>query len=143
MNTSIFTLHFTRDFQIRMIRIQTRNCSCPDYTSFYFVPGNEQPHFQMELWSMLPRIRCQMTRRISVLLESLLAQCYSIVINDPKYTIHMNRSLIRTRQISTRMVILFSNVDYVIVNWLGSIDNLHADFLDARSKLIQDRFYNI
>lgn len=97
MNTSIFTLHFTRDFQIRMIRIQTGNCSCPDYTSFYLVRGNEQPHFQMELWSMLPRIRCQMTRRISVLLESLLAQCYSIVINDPKYTIHMNRSLIRTR----------------------------------------------
>ena len=97
MNTSIFTLHFTRDFQIRMIRIQTGNCSCLDYTSFYFVPGNDQPHFQMELWSMLPRIRGQMTRRISVLLESLLAQYYSIVINDPKYTIHMNRSLIRTK----------------------------------------------
>ena len=129
MNTSIFTLHFTRDFQIRMIRIKSGNCFCPD--------------FQMERWSMLPRIRCQMTRRISVLLESLLAQCYSIVINDPKYTIHMNRSLIRTRYISTRIVILFSNVDYVIVNWLGSIDNLHADFLDVRSKLIQDRFYNI
>ena len=83
MNTSIFTLHFTRDFQIRMIRIKTGNYSCPDYTSFYFVPGNDQLHFQMELRSLLPRIRCKMTRRISVLLESLLAQCYSIVINDP------------------------------------------------------------